>query len=195
MPFRLLPTVVGVIAAFLVFGATVGGADSVAPHALAAATPHKPRHKLPPRTNLKTSKDLWATINVCDTKRAANTIGVRGSMPGLGNRISRLEMRIRIQFKSKADGKWHNADDSADSGWKKIGHTRRQVIESGQDFTFMAPTDGGSHLLRGAVRFRWKRKGHGVVARRRRVTEAGHASTASADPKGYSAAQCEITAP
>ncbi|MEA2124067.1 MAG: hypothetical protein QOI80_849 [Solirubrobacteraceae bacterium] len=191
MKHRSAPIAIGGIAAAIVLGATAGGSQAPAPATAAA----KHRHHRPPRTHLATSKDLWATINVCDTADAANTIGIRGSQPGLGNRRSRLVMRFRVQYKAKTDGKWHYASGpDTDSGWRSVGRTRSLVIESGQNFEFMPPTDGGSHLLRGVVRFRWIRQGE-VVARQLRFTEPGHRTTAGADPKGYSAAQCEITPP
>jgi hypothetical protein len=192
MKHRSAPIAIGGIAAAIVLGASAGGSQ---PPAYMAAAKHSHGHK-PKRTHLATSPDLWATINVCDrpTEPHINTIGIRGSMPGLGSRPSTLKMRFQVQFKSKTDGDWHDAGDDSDSGWQRVGRTVRQVIESGQNFTYDPPTDGGSHLLRGQVRFRWYRHHH-VVARQTRYTEAGHRSTAGSDPKGYSAAQCEITAP
>jgi hypothetical protein len=184
MQMRRIPLLVLIGAAVLV--ATAGGSPQ--PAATLAAK------KKPARTDLSASKDLWATINVCDTATHPNTIGIRGSMPGLGDRVSALQMRFQVQYMAKADGLWHNTDESADSGWKKLGRTRTKVIESGQDFTFLPPTDGGAHTLRGSVRYKWLRKGHPVL-RMRRFTEAGHKSTAGADPDGYSAAVCQITQP
>jgi hypothetical protein len=185
MRSRLLPIAVGAIAAAVILGASAGGSP-----------PAAKKHRKP--TNLETSKDLWATINVCDTedKPNQNTIGIRGSMPGLGDHGSRMFMRFQVQYKAKTDGKWHNAENpsATDSGYKFVGRSRAQVFEAGQDFRFDPPTDGGSHLLRGSVRFRWKHKGE-IVARARRFTEPGHKTTAGADPAGYSAAECEITAP
>jgi hypothetical protein len=143
------------------------------------------------RTDVRNSPDLWATINVCDTEAHPDTIGIRGSMPGLGVRTS-VWMRFQVQFLAKSDGKWHNLDSSADSAWKKLGVARNRVIESGQNFTFLPPADGGSHTLRGAVSFKWVRKGH-VVRKLREITEAGHRSTAGADPAGYSGAICQIS--
>ena len=178
MPSRLTLVTAAFCAALIAQGATaVGGGPSSSAPAPAVAAAKKPKP-----TNLQKSKDLWATINVCDTADKANTVGIRGAMPGLGNRRSRLAMRIRVQYKSKTDGKWKKAGPTADSGWKRVGSTLRQVIESGQNFTFRPPTDGGSHLLRGSVRFRWKRGGK-VVARERRITEGGH-RTSVADPEG-----------
>lgn len=188
MPPRPLLIVLAVFAALVAQGATASGVG------IAPAVTGRVHAKAPKPTDLPRSKDLWATINVCDTRTRANTIGIRGSMPGLGSRRARLSLRIRVQYKAKSDGRWRNAGSTSDSGWKSIGVTRRFVIESGQNFTFRPPADGGSHLLRGVVRYRWTRKGK-VVARQRRVTEGGHKTTAGADPAGYSAGRCEITAP
>jgi hypothetical protein len=139
------------------------------------------------------SPDLWATINVCDTLAHPDTIGVRGSMPGLGHRSSTAWMRFKVQYlAATGDGKWHDVSDNADSGWKRLGRLRRRVVEAGQNFTFQPPAAGGAHRLRGVVVFKWTRHGKAVL-RLRRVTEAGHRSTAGADPEGYSAAVCDIT--
>jgi hypothetical protein len=138
------------------------------------------------------SPDLWATINVCDTLAHPDTIGIRGSMPGLSHRAT-MWMRFRVQYlATQTDGKWHDVADNADSGWKQVGRLTHKVVEAGQNFTFEPPTVGGAHRLRGYVRFKWTRHGR-VVLRTHRVTEAGHRSTAGADPAGYSAAVCDIT--
>ena len=139
------------------------------------------------------TKNLWATINVCDTRRHANTVGIRGSMPGLGHKPSRLQMRFLVEYRDE-DGEWRAARDGADSGWQTAGRTIRQVVESGHNFTFEPPPRGSAHRLRGLVRFRWQRRGD-TVAYQRRFTEAGHRSTAGSDPKNYSAGSYEITRP
>ncbi len=144
------------------------------------------------RSDVADSADLWGTINVCDTEDHANTIGIRGSMPGLGYRRSMLWMRFQVQYFAKADGKWHNIKEEADSGWKKLGLARKRVIESGHNFMFLPPPDGGAHNLRGAVTFRWSARGR-VIRKIREVTEPGHKSTAGADPPGFSAGICSIS--
>lgn len=135
--------------------------------------------------------DLWATVNVCDTPAHPNKIGIRASMPGIGRR-AQLWVRFRVQYLAKADGKWHNIETNADSGYRKLGVSTRRVIESGWSFTFLPPPNGGAHTLRGAVTFVWKRDGR-TVRRLRELTEAGHRSTRGADPPGYSAATCLIS--
>jgi hypothetical protein len=145
----------------------------------------------PPATPIEKSPDLWATVNVCDTVDHPDQIGIRGSMPGLGRRSS-LFMRFQVQYLAKADGKWHNIAEKADSGFVKLGVASKRVLESGWTFKFLPPPDGGAHTMRGAVTFEWKVKGR-IVKRRREVTEAGHRSTKGADPAGFSAAICQIS--
>ncbi len=186
MRVRLLPIFLGVAAALLVMGAAATGSQPTARTADALGKGH-------PATVLRRSRDLWATVNVCDTAKHPNTIGIRGSMPGLGSRRTTLQMRFQVQYKAK-DGKWHNTDSSADSGYKTVGRTRTKVRESGQDFKFLPPGGGGAFTLRGSIRFRWLSHGR-TVRRARRLSEAGHRSTAGADPVGYSAARCQITQP
>jgi len=183
---RVLP-----LLAVAVVAATVALASAGAPprgEAVSVATTAK---KKPRKVPVTRSPHLWATINVCDTPAQPDTIGIRGSMPGWRS-SAKLLMRFQVQYLARADGRWHDVTANADSGWKPVGRMKGRVVESGQNFTFRPPSGGGAHHLRGVVRFKWVRKGR-VVARARRVTEAGHRSTAGADPVGYSAAVCDIT--
>jgi hypothetical protein len=151
-----------------------------------------PARGFPADADVRDSPDLWATINVCDTAAYPNTIGIRGSMPGLGRRRATLWMRFQVQYLRQADGKWHNIDAGADSSWKRLGGAGKRVIESGQNFMFKPPAESGTHVLRGAVTFKWVVRGR-AVRKLREITEAGHHSTAGADPPDYSAATCQIT--
>jgi hypothetical protein len=131
----------------------------------------------------------WATVNVCDTTSSPNEIGIRAAMPGLA-RPSRLLMRFRVQYRD-GEGRWRTVKRGADSGWVVVGKARRGVRDSGYSFEFAPPASGGAHVLRGVVRFEWRR-GARLVQRERRLTEAGHPGTAGADPAGFSSAICEI---
>ena len=132
------------------------------------------------------SSDLWATVNVCDTVAQPDKIGIRASMPG-GTRKGRLLMRFRVQYRDLADGRWKAVRD-ADSGWRRIGKGRKPQ-ESGWSFEVAGQ---GQRILRGVVRYRWKRDGR-ILRRARRVTRGGHVSTVGADPVDFSAATCRIT--
>src|SRR3954452_12917577 len=141
--------------------------------ALAPATAHA-RDPLP-----------WATVNVCDTAKQPDAIGIRASMPGTP-KGARLSMRFRVQYKAGED--WKAVED-ADSGWGTVGVSRGSAVEYGWSFTFAASTQ--STTLRGGVKFRWRR-GDTLPKQSEVATEAGHNSSAGADPAGYSAATCTL---
>ena len=131
-------------------------------------------------------RDLWATVNVCDTKAHPREIGIRSSMPGLRRRAD-MYMRIRAQYRDLATGRWRYVR-GADSGWRRAGTERSRVLEAGWGFELGRQ---GQTILRGVVGYRWRR-GTRVLRAERRVTEGGHRSTAGADPRGFSAATCRI---
>jgi hypothetical protein len=133
---------------------------------------------------------LWATVNVCDTEEHPDTIGIRGSMPGDGRRGDRMFMRFTVQFQA-SDGSWRRLSAGGDSGWEGVGNGAWEQRQSGYSFR-VRPAEG-SVRLRGLVRFEWRRRGR-VVRREIRATEAGHRSTAGADPRGWSRGACIIRA-
>ena len=133
---------------------------------------------------------LWATVNICDTAKHPDTLGVRASMPGSGRRSERMYMRFRAQFLSTVDGKWHNfLSKGTDSGWVNVGSAHFRARRSGWSFPFTLKKDQ-RYELRGAVSFQWRR-GTKVVRRAAKRTTTGH-TTALSEPKGYSAATCVI---
>jgi len=134
----------------------------------------------------------WATVNVCDTTGHPDGIGIRGAMPGTGDRDDELFMRLQVQFFRRADGSWRGLGRGADSGFLDVGHGAARVRQAGQTFTLSPPAAGQpAFLLRGLVTFEWRRGGQ-VVRRARRVTSAGHDDAIGADPAGFSAATCSI---
>ncbi|HEX6744877.1 MAG TPA: hypothetical protein VF087_11690 [Solirubrobacteraceae bacterium] len=136
-------------------------------------------------------KRLWATINVCDTVGHPDSIGIRGSMPGDGDKTEVMFMRFQVQLYDAADAHWHNLD-GADSGFVAVGSARK-ARQSGNTFTITPPRPGAApYLLRGAVSFEWREAGQ-VVRHTRRSTTAAHPNTAGSDPVGFSSATCTIT--
>jgi hypothetical protein len=131
------------------------------------------------------SKNLWATVNVCDTAKHPNEIGVRASMPGFPRGTAR-RMRFRIQYR---DGDRWRYVTGADSGWRSLSRAHGRPLEAG--WSFEVPPPESAITFRGVVRYRWIRDGR-VVGRALEITEAGHRSTAGADPPGYSTATCSI---
>ena len=138
---------------------------------------------------------LWATVNVCDTRKHPNIMGVRARMPGNGTR-QRMYMRFIAQYRN-SEGRWRQVSRSR---WEPVGSAILRYREAGFDFPFNTPSPGTSYLTRGVVKFQWRKKrrnrrGWRVVKRRTEVTEAGHRGTRDSDPRGFSAARCRISTP
>jgi hypothetical protein len=147
---------------------------------------------LPAPADAARVKDLWATVNVCDTAKSPDQMGVRARMPGDGTR-RRMYMRFAAQYRS---GKtWKPVTGRGQSGWLLAGSARFRNQELGYTFSFDTPKPGASYLMRGLVQFQWRAKAHGKVDRKtHRYTERGH-PTAPAEPRGFSAATCRISTP
>ena len=138
------------------------------------------------------SKRLWATVNVCDTVGHPDSIGIRGSMPGSGDKAVVMFMRFQVQVYDQTDAHWHNLA-GADSGFVEVASGRSKTRQSGNTFTITPPRAGAApYLLRGVVSFEWRKAG-AVVRRARRSTTVAHPNTAGSDPAGFSAATCSIT--
>lgn len=142
--------------------------------------------------SISKSKLLWATVNICDTPSHPDTVGLRGSMPGSGDRKEQMFMRFQLQYFDQKDEEWHNIDASGDSGFVPVGSGRFKQRQSGRNFTVRPPRTG-AFILRGAVTFEWREDGE-VVRRARKKTTAKHGRTAGADPARFSAAKCEVRA-
>jgi hypothetical protein len=155
---------------------------------LAAATPAV---AAPARDRSVIAAAPWATVNVCDTVGHPDGIGVRGWMPGTGDRGDELFMRLQVQFR-RGDDTWQTLGGGGDSGFVDVGTGTPRGRQSGRTFTLSPPQDRRpAFVLRGLVTFEWRRDG--VVERRaRRLTTAGHTGTPGADPQDFSAATCSI---
>jgi hypothetical protein len=139
------------------------------------------------------NKRLWATVNVCDTVGHPDSIGIRGSMPGSGDRAENMFMRFQVQYYTAQDELWHNLGEGADSGFVEVGSAKYRTRQSGRTFTITPPRPGSpAYLLRGVVTFEWRKDGE-VTRHARKRTTSGHPDTNGADPRGFSAATCSIT--
>ena len=139
------------------------------------------------------NKRLWATVNVCDTVGHPDSIGIRGSMPGSGDRAEDMFMRFQVQYYTAQDKLWHNLGPGADSGFIEVGSAKYRTRQSGRTFTVTPPRPGSAaYLLRGVVTFEWRQDGE-VVRRARKRTTANHPGTKGSDPVGFSAATCTIS--
>jgi len=143
-----------------------------------------------PRT-IDKSRHLWATVNICDTARHPDAMGVRASMPGSGSRRERMYMRFRAQYFSAKENVWKNfTSEALDSGWQRVGSARFKARQSGWTFPRLKLRPEQRYELRGVVRFEWRR-GRRVVRKAVKRTTRGH-GTAVAEPKGFSAATCRV---
>ena len=146
-----------------------------------------------PVAHAKKPKDLWATVNVCDTKKSPNDMGVRARMPGDGTH-RRMYMRFTAQYRT-ASGKWKVVNGLGRSPWLYAGSALFRNQELGYTFSFDKPEPGSSFLMRGQVQYQWRAPTSGsVVKRARRLTAGGH-PTKPADPPKFSAARCRIATP
>ena len=135
-------------------------------------------------------KDLWATVNVCDTAVHDNMMGVRASMPGDGDH-TKMYMRFIAQYYDRSRQLWSEVKGSGISKWIYVGsgiYARRQA---GYTFAFDPPAGGKTFVLRGAVDYKWT-KGRRIVRTAHVITRSGHVGTKGADPSSYSASLCEI---
>jgi len=131
--------------------------------------------------------DLWATVNACNPADNPGTVGVRVSMPGNGVAADKMFMRIQLQFQGPK-GAWRMIPAS-DSGWLPMGSAKQKRHQGGQTFSIQ-PTAGKPATLRALVNYEW-RAPDGVIARHvKRLTTAGHVSSAGSDPVGFSQATC-----
>ena len=136
----------------------------------------------------------WATVNVCDTASNPDTVGIRGSMPGTGSATDEMFMRFQVQYQ-REDGSWRLLGPTGDSGFIDAGRARtRTARQAGQSFRLSPPRAGNVYTVRGLVTFEWRGKDGTVTRRTRKRTTAGHRSTAGADPAGFSAGECTVTA-
>jgi hypothetical protein len=137
----------------------------------------------------RTPKDLWATVNICDTADHPDRMGVRASMPGDGARTV-MYMRFAVQYYERSKQAWLDVQ-GAKSRWIKAGSGMYARRQAGYTFAFDT-TKGKTFVLRGVVSMEW-RKGTRVIRSAHLNTKGGHPNTATADPENYSASLCEIS--
>ncbi len=146
---------------------------------------------LPRGRSLSQSRELWATVDVCNPTDEPNTIGVRGSMPSDGHGKDAMFMGFQLQYLETKSKVWVNLAHGADSGFVAVG-AGKTARQGGSSFQLGPAKSGTGYALRGVVTFQWRRDGK-VVHQVTRATTAGHQSVAGSDPAGYSAAECVIS--
>jgi hypothetical protein len=140
-----------------------------------------------PASAAKQPKDLWATVNICDTAAHPDMMGVRASMPGDGDR-TRMYMRFTAQYYDGSHQRWLEAGVSK---WIYVGSGMYRWRQAGYTFAF-DPKGAAQSVLRGAVDYKWT-KGRRIVRTVHVITKGGHPGTTGADPSTYSRDLCTIT--
>jgi len=148
-------------------------------------------------------KRPWATVNVCDTAKKLNSVGVRAGMPGNGT-DQRMYIRFQLQWYRPAQRRYE--DLGVPSTWMSAGSARFAAAQRGFTFGGIAdPPAGERYKLRGEVSFEWrelqpvtkgsKRQREVVVKRATRFTRGGLKGVAGGKPPGRSDAVCIVEAP
>jgi len=126
---------------------------------------------------------LWATVNICNTRRYPDRLGIRGQMPSLGFAAS-LSMDIQVDYLP-----------SAGNRFKPIPGARQRIElrstsglrQEGANWSFPSHTG----ILSGTITFEWSLAGR-VLAHVTRPTTTGHPDADFGSPPHFSAAQCTI---
>jgi hypothetical protein len=136
------------------------------------------------------SRELWATIDVCNPSDQPDYVGIRGSMPGDKRAHDKMYMSFRLQYMEAKSKRWVDLASAKSPAYVYVG-PGSTVRQGGRSFQ-LVPRDGKpSVTLRGVVSYQWRR-GKTIVQSVSRPTTAEHKSLAGADPSGFSAASCLI---
>jgi hypothetical protein len=138
---------------------------------------------------LLASRELWATIDICNAPGKANTVGIRGSMPGDGAGGDRMYMSFRLQYMNAAK-RWVDLESGSTAAFVAVG-AGGSARQGGSSFVLKPMTGKPAVTLRGVVDFQW-RHGKKVLMSTAEPTSAGHKSVVGADPANFSAGTCAV---
>jgi hypothetical protein len=145
---------------------------------------------------------LWATVNICDTGRSPNALGVRTSVPGDGSG-RQVYARYTAQWWSRDKQAWLSVKGAGRTDWNYVGRQGPGADQAGWTFRFSQPPAGTTYVIRGVVELSWRdqvrasrRRGRrarrSVVRRQVLLTETGKRRVGGGDPVGTSKAMCLI---
>jgi hypothetical protein len=146
---------------------------------------------------------LWATVNICDTARLPDSMGIRASMPGNGA-DQRMWMRFTAEYWSRGRQGWTAVSGLGVSPWVYAGSAQYARRQAGWTFAFSAPPEGVAFTMRAHVEFEWRAKSVSTARRAAkrsrgrvvrsviRTTETGIEGVDGGDPPGTSKAACLI---
>ena len=149
---------------------------------------------LPTQASAHHAGRLWATVNICDTENNPNVLGVRASMPGNGTEQT-MWMRFDASYFDRSTETWRPVGGKSRSPWVKVGNAQFSSRQAGRKFKINPPSPISSFVVRGIVKFQWRRPNGKVVRRASQKTLSGHPTGRHGDPRGYTAGICEIKFP
>jgi hypothetical protein len=104
------------------------------------------------------SPRLWATVNICDTAAAPDSMGIRAGMPGNASG-RRMFMRFRAEYWSRSLQDWAPvAGTGGQSPWVYAGPARHERRQAGWTFRFAPPPAGMTFTMRAIVEFEWRKR-------------------------------------
>ncbi len=109
------------------------------------------------RSGDKRQRPFWATVNVCDTAKSPNALGVRTSVPGNGSG-ERIFARYTAQWWSAAKQEWLTVAGSGVTDWVGLGTADMSSRQAGWTFRFVQPPAGTTYVMRGIVELQWRGK-------------------------------------
>lgn len=150
--------------------------------------------------------ELWATVNICDTDKNPDSMGIRAGMPGNGT-DQRMWMRFTAEYWSRARQAWTAVSGTGVSPWVYAGSAQLERRQAGWTFAFSEPPEGVTFTMRAQVEFEWRAKGVPASKRQKlrrrgaarrvlrsemRLTQTGVRGVHGGDPAGTSKAMCLI---
>jgi hypothetical protein len=172
---------VALLRTVLALGLLVSAGASVAAAASRNPTPTQITKAI---SRAEASRGLWATVNICDTRRHPNIIGVRGQMPGLGF-PAWLSMKVQVNYWSKQKHRFLPSPGASEL--VRLGRSSTLLQQGGATMQFQKFRG----YLNATIEFIWKRSGR-LLGETTRRTTAGHRQADFGDPKHHSAKQCNI---
>lgn len=157
---------------------------AVAAPALAGSSPSQAQIRAAV-AKARTSKNLWATVNVCGPRGARRTIGIRAQMPGLGF-SAQLSVRIQVDYWNVAKRHFVVVADPNAHGLVGLGTVMAGLQQGGESFAFKHGV-----YLRATVTFTYRRHGQQLLTLTRHTT-AGHPLADQGRPPHYTAAACRL---
>jgi hypothetical protein len=183
----MLPSFARLLAGVVVAAAIA--AVAIAPAAAPATVGSAAAKSAPSKHALLASRELWATIDVCNPPDQAHTVGIRGSMPGDGQAHDKMYMSFRLQYMN-ASRHWVDLASGTAPSFVAVGGGGA-ARQGGTSFELKPVTGKPPVTLRGVVGFQW-RHGSTVMLTTSQTTTAAHKSLAGADPANFTAATCII---